>query len=314
MGAFIPSRYEVASLLAFWCVTPLHIGSTTRDVGALVDLPIQREAFDEKLSAESLGLPMVQASSVKGVLRSFTREKLGSREGIVEYFFGSQLGGHKPTKPARLLFTDLHLLLFPVQAQRGLFIWVTSPLLLARLSWTLGLLGMKAPVNHVKEVMEGDALVAAECGCVIDLNGQPRLPLGCDCVLRIKEDEDVTRWSEWICENLVGEDPYIKTILNRKMIVVDDKTLRRLVVHTEVVTRIRLKEERKVVKSGGIWTEEYLPSQTLLYGLLLSSIDKDEFLSFESLLREKEYFVLGGEETVGCGLVRLVISQRREEK
>ncbi|MFQ6095421.1 MAG: type III-B CRISPR module RAMP protein Cmr4, partial [Candidatus Bathyarchaeia archaeon] len=307
-------RYEAASLLAFWCETPLHIGSATRGVGTLVDLPIQRETFDEEIPTEFPGLPMVQASSVKGVLRSFTRERLGSRENMVERFFGSELGGRKPTKPARLLFTDLRLLLFPVQAQRGLFVWVTSPLLLARLSWALELLEVKAPLNRVKKVAKGDALVAAGCGCIIEIDGQPRLPLTRDCVLRGKEDEDVAKWSEWIRDNLVGEDPYIKTTLSRKMIVVDDKTMRRLATyHTEVVTRIRLEEERKVVETGGLWTEEYLPSQTLLYGLL-SSTDKDDLLFFENLLTERGAFILGGDETIGRGLVRLVIfPQRREE-
>jgi CRISPR type III-B/RAMP module RAMP protein Cmr4 len=52
--------FEKAAMLFLYCETPVHAGTGTSL--SIVDLPIQRERIT--------GLPIVQASSLKGVLRA----------------------------------------------------------------------------------------------------------------------------------------------------------------------------------------------------------------------------------------------------
>jgi len=54
--------FEKAAMLFLYCETPVHAGTGTSL--SIVDLPIQRERIT--------GLPIVQASSLKGVLRAET--------------------------------------------------------------------------------------------------------------------------------------------------------------------------------------------------------------------------------------------------
>ena len=84
---------------------------------------------------------------------------------------------------------------------------------------------------------------------------------------------------------------------------------------TEVVTRIRLEYETKTVQEGGLWTEEYLPVDTLLYAPLMASKSRTPKVSLsaaEILDKVKslglERIQLGGDETVGKGIAALRFS------
>jgi CRISPR-associated protein Cmr4 len=85
---------------------------------------------------------------------------------------------------------------------------------------------------------------------------------------------------------------------------------------TEVIARIRLKPETKTVAEGALWTEEHLPSETLLYAPIFVSkplapnanqlglTDSDAVLQALSDLR-LDRLQIGGDETVGRGIVKV---------
>ena len=132
--------------------TPIHPGSGTVISGA-VDLPIQRERHTE--------FPIIHSSSLKGVLRNAAevvgitgkvKIKEGEKEMEKEWvniIFGEQdrIGG--------VSVTDAKILAFPVRTLKGVFGWITCPLVLDRYKRDLAIAGIKltgAFPNH--QVME----------------------------------------------------------------------------------------------------------------------------------------------------------------
>ena len=96
---------------------------------------------------------------------------------------------------------------------------------------------------------------------------------------------------------------------------------------TEVIARIKIKQETGTVQKGALWYEEYLPSDSILYSLALTTpIFKEEDADkgvFQLTSQEKaancdesekvmEFFEdglpsviqLGGNATIGKGIVR----------
>lgn len=103
-----------SQLLFIYTESPLHAG-TGAGLGP-VDLPIQRE--------RSTDYPIVQASGVKGALRS---EAEGS-DADINAIFGPEGAEHAGAFSA----SDARVVLFPVRSLKGVFAWVTSIDVLAR--------------------------------------------------------------------------------------------------------------------------------------------------------------------------------------
>jgi len=84
---------------------------------------------------------------------------------------------------------------------------------------------------------------------------------------------------------------------------------------TEVIARTKIESETKTVERGGLWYEELLPSETLLYSVVMATdplVDEKDrpdglkndcdvlnFVTNSNLNR----FQIGGDETVGKGIV-----------
>lgn len=94
---------------------------------------------------------------------------------------------------------------------------------------------------------------------------------------------------------------------------------------TEIVTRTKINQETKTVdkEKGALWTEENLPSDTLLYAPLHATRPRantqlfndsdsgkpsaDKVIEFIKNL-QLSYIQLGGNETVGRGIVSIQIT------
>ncbi|MBO3810275.1 MAG: hypothetical protein FGF50_11885, partial [Candidatus Brockarchaeota archaeon] len=84
--------------------------------------------------------------------------------------------------------------------------------------------------------------------------------------------------------------------------------------------RIRLKKETKTVESGGLWSEEDIPADTLFFTIFLYSKSRKpkEELNAESIRNvvlkrlftshegKRGYGVFGGHETIGRGIVEFI--------
>jgi len=96
----------------------------------------------------------------------------------------------------------------------------------------------------------------------------------------------------------------------KALVVVSDDNFRDFALHgTEVVTRVSLDPQKKTVMKGALWTEEYLPQDSLLYCVVAPTVratDEAAVLGhLRTVLQARPVMQFGGKETVGRGLVRL---------
>ena len=94
------------------------------------------------------------------------------------------------------------------------------------------------------------------------------------------------------------------------LVVLHDDDFTHFVRHaTEVVARVGLDYERKTVKQGALFYEEFVPAETLFYCVVLASASRrdghgksaDDILKY---LHDKlpPILQIGGDETIGKGL------------
>lgn len=272
--------------------TSLHAG-TGAHLG-VVDLPIQRERHT--------GYPIVQGSGVKGALRAALRAAWDPER--VMAAFGPDAGERAHEHAGAVSFSDARVALFPVRAPGACFVWVTCPTVLARLQRDLG----ATPADKI-EVPPGKALVS---GGEVAPDKQILLE---EHVFEAVESKPLGAWASWFSENAISPDAgyaFFKSRLKTHLVAVRDEEFQDLVLSTtEVVTRVKLDEKTKTVARGALWTEEALPSDTLLWSVVHGgkpSRDKAPWSDPKSLLQDLSKATppslqIGGDETTGRGWV-----------
>jgi CRISPR-associated protein Cmr4 len=290
--------FEASRLLFLYAETPLHAG-TGAGLGA-VDLPVQRE--------RATGYPLVQASSLKGVLRSEARGDPAKIEAV----FGP--GTDEAHKHAGALSTgDARLLLFPVRSLLGVFAWTTSAHVLARFLRDAEVAGI-SPGWEVPKQARDMALVSPGSDLIAD--GQLLLE---EFAFTAEEDAQVKRIAEWLAEHALPEGEahaYWRNKLPHGLAILPENDFREFTrFSTEVVTRVQIDPEKKTVKPGALWTEENLPTDTLFYAPLYATKprtpdDSHSLANAEAVLDSVqnlglERIQLGGNETIGRGIVAL---------
>lgn len=307
--------YKLAKTFFLMVETPLHAGSGS-DLG-IVDLPIQRERHT--------GFPKIEASGLKGCIRdafenetkSITvgnRQIITSDETAVSLAFGPKNGGDHA---GALGFLDARLLLFPVKSMKGVFAWITCPQILERLKTDLDLAGIEdiqipqentTPVNS--RLFIKDKMIVLE-----------------EYTFEVEKDRNPTdlcsTFARWLSEKVFPpgkEHEYWRERVKKNLVVLPDDDFRDFVhLSTEVITRIKINNETGTVQKGALFSEEYLPSETILYSLALTTpvfADKKGVFEKNNGKCEEEqvmdYFTeglpevlqIGGNATIGKGIVR----------
>ncbi|HQU45166.1 MAG TPA: type III-B CRISPR module RAMP protein Cmr4 [Pirellulales bacterium] len=274
----------------------------------MVDLPVQRERHTQ--------WPLIPASALKGVLRDRCRERVrgqygGSRKkaneedpDLVAVFGPGKIGGDDGSSHAgALAITDARILAFPVRSLKGVFAWVTCPALIGRLYRDLGLADRDAPPFALDEFGTGEALCSATSPLLVDKDW-----------LVLEEFEfkwkgEAGALAEWIAGRAV-DDEFTRARLKSHLAVLRDDDFSHFVRHaTEVVVRIALDYERKTVKTGALFYQEFLPPETLFYSVLLASDGRSNAHAMPASavlawLNEHipRMLQIGGDETTGKGL------------
>jgi CRISPR-associated protein Cmr4 len=328
--------FEKTAMLFLYCETPVHAGTGTSL--SIVDLPIQRERIT--------GLPIVQASSLKGVLRAETERLLQQRfkeegksekeaekeaKAIVQVLFGPEPKPGQASEYAGCLSPhDARLLLFPIRSLVGVFAWATCPFVLERFKREMIAAGFSVnwdvpplPANSQQ------ALVAESSEIITD----GKIVLEEFAFEALKKDEAM-QIANWLKEHAFpkgNEYTPFRDWLPKRFVILPDNAFRDFTqLATEIIARIRLQPETKTVAEGALWSEEHLPSETLLYAPIFISKPlapkdtvPDEFkennepsaakvLEFlEDLTKpnsDKPYLdrlQIGGDETVGRGIAKV---------
>ena len=296
-------------MLYLYVESPLHAG-----VGSglsSIDLPIQRERTTQ--------YPMIQGSGIKGKLRAAIegdRNKLPVDEQVkVDMLFGPSAEEGKGNEHAgALILGDARILLFPVRSLNGVFAYTTSYYALNRfrrdIERSTG--NGKLPWN-VPNSVEGKALVTTTCK--VQANDVMVLE---EFSFDIQKEQEVDKIAKWIAENALPANlgSYWSDKIKSSLVILTDDDFRDFALYaTEIITRVRLDRDKKTVVNGALWTEEHLPSDTLLYvpvyatnarknGRSESAVDILR-IAKELGTKEGNYLQLGGDETVGRGVVQV---------
>ncbi len=303
----------------------------------VVDLPVVKDPF---------GVFYVPGSGLKGALKSSLALRLGCVSGDGErvvcgmrreagetecvkvecYRLCCLLGGdieEAPEAPSAVSVGDLYPLLVPVPSITHGFLYVTSPMLVARAQQLAELGGSGGALAGLVEWLRQGVEGAAEGGYVLlggSEGGEVEASLGIGSVkaraVNAALPGEVSRRLEGIA-SIYSLHP-----LQGNTLVMPDKVLPLLLERSLVrLTRVRLKPETKTVRQGLLWTEEYIPQFTLFAGYLADTGLRgrpcrevgigggtDAVSELTDLIGGGVFsVVVGGKETVGKGLLRLVV-------
>ncbi|MEZ4687223.1 MAG: type III-B CRISPR module RAMP protein Cmr4 [Bacteroidia bacterium] len=250
--------YKIAQPLFLFCESPLHAGSGS-DLG-VVDLPIQRERHTS--------FPKIESSSLKGALRERFVGVLGPEDTNLRSAFGPDSGGNdSETYASSLGFTDARLLLFPVKSMRGVFAWVTCPRVLGRFMDDMKTCGVDLPFSR-------------PAAPAMNPNTSLRIKRGSNSIVLEAykfepktDDENMQELGNWLMTQVFREtDDYWKQKAAQDVVVLSDDDFTDFVnLSTEVITRTQIDNETGTVKDGALFTEEYLPAESLMYSLVLAA-------------------------------------------
>lgn len=307
--------------------TPLHAGSGT-DLGS-VDLPIQRERHT--------GFPKIEASGLKGSIREVfeqqPREELWKAFPVLkedqeayskalDLVFGPKEGD---LHAGALGFTDARLLLFPVRSGRGIFAWITCRAVLERLRRELELAGIQdlPPIPP-----EGSVPPESDIAIKGASSGTDAVVLE-EYTIEVRKAQEARDLAQWLAAKAFPQGPTLewwREKIKKSLVVLGDDDFRDFTaLATEVVTRIRIDPETGTVVGGALFTEEYLPQESLFYSFALASplfsgekekelcadlFGKDKSAQDEKVLRFWQrgmpaVLQVGGNATLGRGLVRV---------
>ncbi|NUU99999.1 hypothetical protein XO12_07820 [Marinitoga sp. 1154] len=301
--------FKMAKPFFIRVMTPLHAGSG-QDLG-IVDLPIQRERHT--------GFPKIEGSGIKGSIR----EVFGNLK--KDFKVGTQTINNKNLKQAIYLafgpeegnlhagalgFTDARILLFPVKSMKGIFAYITCPKILERFKEEMIIAKNTNTIKNIFDKNLPSKLTISNLG-ELAISGNIVLE---EYTFKVKEENTTKEFAIWL-SNLLDIDE-----IKNKLVVLPDDDFKDFVnLSTEVITRTKIDPKTGTVQKGALFTEEYLPSETIMYSLVLTtpffnekkevfnSIDKKE----EELVMEffengiPEVIQIGGNATIGKGIVEI---------
>jgi CRISPR-associated protein Cmr4 len=329
------NMFEKAGILFLYCETPVHAGAGMSL--SIVDLPIQRERIT--------GLPIIQASSLKGVLRAEIERLLQQRfkeegksekdaekeaKATVQVLFGPEPKPGQASEYAGCVSPhDVRLLLFPIRSLVGVFAWATCPLVLERFKREMIAAGFPVnwdvptlPANSHQALVTESSEIIVEATVVLE-----------EFAFKAQPNAEAKSIAEWLVKNAFPQSKEYKPFrdwLPKRFVILPDDAFRDFTqLATEIQTRVQLKKETKTVGEGP-WTEEHLPSETLLYAPIFVSkplASKDnvpnefkennepsaakvlEFLKGLTTPNSNKPYLdrlqIGGDETVGRGIVKV---------
>jgi CRISPR-associated protein Cmr4 len=294
------------TVLYLYVETPLHAG-----VGSglsSIDLPIQRERTTQ--------YPMIQGSGIKGKLRA-TAEDVIKDKASIDVMFGPSTSGGDDYAGA-LIAGDARILLFPVRSLNGVYAYTTSYDVLSRFKRDMerGHANQVLPWN-IPSPVKDKALVTSTSD--VQVNNIVVLE---EFSFEAHVEKQVDGIADWIATNALpefGAGNYWSNKVKNSLIILPNDDFRDFALYaTEIITRVRIDRQKKTVQRGALWTEEHLPSDTLLYVPIYATDarqnGKDGPKMTASQILEKaraldsgkgNYLQLGGDETVGRGMVRM---------
>lgn len=254
--------------------TPLHFGSGT--TLSYVDLPVERESHTN--------YPVMPSTGIKGVFRACYHQTYGEEK--AESLFG------KGDEEGKLTFIDGKILFFPVKSARGVFVWITCPMVLQRFERDMKLIKSDFKINFLESLKFDNDEQACASSDSITINN-----------FLILEELSFTKKSsidfDWIDQLKIGIDK------SRIAVISDDMFSYFIKNATEINARIRIDQIKGTVEEGALWYEELVPAESVFYSLVIERINGSAE-ELEKLIKTyNQIFQFGGDETLGRGFAKV---------
>lgn len=276
-------------------LTPIHIGN---DIGlGAINLPTMREVHT--------GYPVIPGSSIKGVLR----EQFRDRPEVAQRLFGPERGAEADAR-GDLAFGDAQLLALPVRSLYGTFAWVTCPHALARFARDLKLTGESIEVPKLERSKDDHALVPSHISALTSGTAPGQVFLE-DFTLTAEKTPVLDKIATAIAELGVKSRQLDAEFLKQRLLCVHDDLFAHFArTCLEVRARVKIDHTTGTAAASGPWTEEHLPAETLLCGLVVGRTEKPTVLE-QALGAELRF---GGRATLGLGRACMTLSSPNQAK
>lgn len=313
--------YKIKNLFYIKALTPIHAGSG-QTLG-YVDSPIQREQHSN--------IPKIEASSLKGSIKHYLYKKFNCdesknlEESDLSRIFGPENGEEHASSIA---FTDARLLFFPVKSTENIFKLITCPYILKR--WLEDYQIIIDSINSINSTKQ-KKIEEKESEHLEKLSEETKNFIN---TLEIPEGRCLFyKNTQIVLEEYIFEDLNAENFINlaeffvkllkiekNKIVILNDSDFIDLVnMYTEIITRNKIDTKKGTAAETGLFTEEYLPSESILYFLVMTSPNflskKGENNNLLSAQNDMEFFLnnigkifqIGGNETIGKGIVKKLI-------
>jgi len=288
--------YKQSDIIFMYAETSVHVGGG-ESVGA-IDLAIAREQYTD--------FPFIPSSGVKGAIRSWWKNNGNNNTEII---FGPESDGAEHAGAA--IFTDARILLFPVRSLSGVFAWITCPLVLERFNRDLKMAGSDEHLDISKFTPESESqvIVPEKSENCVDEN------VVLEEYTFNHKKKDLSKIVTFLKKAFPESDEYQywKDKLDSNLVIMHDDEFRDFAKSsTEVQARIKIESDTKTVKDGGLFYQENLPSDTLMYSVVAThqSFKKDDKKDAKDIFDElnelnTKSIQIGGNETIGKGIFNL---------
>jgi CRISPR-associated protein Cmr4 len=206
-------------------------------------------------------------------------------------------------------FSDARILLFPIKSVKGTFAWVTCPYVLKRFKKDLKICGVEKDFEIPNEnTITTNSKIRVDENVVI---------LEEYSFNNIYEDEKTTKLAKFLAKETKIDE------INEKLIVLEDDVFKDFVTQfTEVITRTKIDNSTGTVKDGALFTEEYLPAESIMYSLAMASPifapieDKRGLENEEDVLnffkKCPDVIQIGANATIGKGVCEIITKGKNE--
>lgn len=296
--------YQAQAALFLYTISPVHMGAGT--AFGLIDSPIQRERHTEH--------PLFAGSGLKGAVRHrFGQLTEWKNDTLLSRLFGPE-GQSDKLYAGAVSFGDAQLVAFPVRCAKQGYVYITSPLALARAARLLALLGKKDFPTLPAAPAEGEASITA-----VDLLSGDKLHLEA-FEYRAQQNAPLQAVAQWLAVNALPQaaaHEFFRSKLSQHLVLLPDDDFGYFVRNATVVEpHVKIDDDTGTAKDGGLFYVENLPPESLLIAPLMASQErsgKAEKLEAEAVLSQVsagldgQMVQIGGDASTGRGQVLVTV-------
>jgi len=218
-------------------------------------------------------------------------------------------------------FTDARLLLFPVKSMNGVFAWITCPSVISKFITELELAENETLKNiqSLKNLNIEDQKCYASSKNVIIGSKNVVLEEYTFEVVSPKTEEKINEFTTELANVLFSDNEYWKNLIINNLVILSNNDFRDFVnLSTEVITRTKIDNETGTVADGALFTEEYLPTESIMYSLVLTApefaektvtktFETEEIVNqfFNGFVNNNPVMQIGGNATLGKGITKI---------